>query len=227
MHYLKTLPGLLFALALTAYQPLASAAASTAYSFENITHNNDGAEADGEANLTLEVIDLGGSQVRFKFGNNSTSSVADVYFDDGTLFGIASITSSAGVSFSQGASPPNLPGGNSISPAFVTTAGFLADSDAPVSHNGVSLGEWLAIDFNLLSGQTYASVINALALPHHGGAGDLRIGVHVQGFASGGGSESFINIAAPVPEPRTYAMLLAGLCVMGAITRRRRPTDSL
>jgi len=226
MHYLKPLPGLLFALALTTYQPLA-AAASTFYSFENITHSNAGAEADGEANLRLEVIDLGSSQVRFKFGNNATSSLTDVYFDDGSLLGIASITSSAGVSFSQGASPPNLPGGNSVSPAFVTTAGFLADSDAPVAHNGVNLGEWLAINFNLISGQTYASVINALALPHNGGAGDLRIGLHVQGFASGGGSESFINIATPVPEPRTYAMLLAGFCVMGAIIRRRKPTDSL
>lgn len=137
MNYLKPLLALLFALALTAYQPLASAAVSTAYSFENITHSNTGAEADGEASLTLGVIDLGGSQVRFKFGNNSTSSMTDVYFDDGSLLGIAFICYSSGVSFSQGASPPNLPVGDSVSPAFVTTAGFLADSDEPVSHNGV------------------------------------------------------------------------------------------
>jgi len=38
---------------------------------------------------------------------------------------------------------------------------------------------------------------------------------------------SFINIAASVPELRTYAMLLAGFCVMGAIACRRKPAGSL
>ena len=28
--------------------------------------------------------------------------------------------------------------------------------------------------------------------------------------------------AAPVPEPETYAMLLAGLAIIGAVARRRR-----
>lgn len=167
------------------------------------------------------MIDLGGSQVRFTFTNTSTSSLADVYFDDGTLLGIASISSSSGVSFSQGATPLNLPGGNTVSPAFVTTAGFLADSNAPVSPNGVTQGEWVSIDFNLTAGQTYSNVISALALPNNGGDGDLRIGVHVQGFAAGG-TESFINISSPIPEPEIYAMLMAGLGLMGFMARRNK-----
>ncbi|ASD48283.1 PEP-CTERM sorting domain-containing protein [Nitrosospira lacus] len=225
MSYLRPLPGLLFALAISVYQPLGYAAVSTSYSFANITHNNAGAEADGEANLKVEVIDLGSHQVRFNFTNTSTSSLTDVYFDDGTLLGIASITSSSGVNFSQGASPPNLPGGNLVSPAFVTTAGFLADSNAPVSGNGVSQGEWLAIDFDLTGAQTYSSVINALALPNNGGTGDLRIGLHLQRFASGGGNESFINLSSPIPEPETYAMFMAGLSLMGFLARRRKPLE--
>ena len=32
------------------------------------------------------------------------------------------------------------------------------------------------------------------------------------------------TVVAPVPEPETYAMLLAGLALIGAIGRRRRPT---
>ncbi len=40
-------------------------------------------------------------------------------------------------------------------------------------------------------------------------------------------THGFINTTTSVPEPGTYAMLLAGFCVMGAISRRHRPSDSL
>jgi len=40
--------------------------------------------------------------------------------------------------------------------------------------------------------------------------------------ASGAGS-----VAAPVPEPESYAMLLAGLGLMGTIARRRRKTETV
>lgn len=94
MSKVKIISGLLFTLAISAYQPLANAA-STTLDFYDITHTNAGAEADGEANLKVDVIDLGFNQVRFMFTNNSSSSLADVYFDDGTLLGISSITYSS------------------------------------------------------------------------------------------------------------------------------------
>ena len=198
------------------------AAAAATYSFYNITHNNVGAEADGEANLKVEVSDLGSQMVRFQFTNTSSSSLTGAYFDDGTLLGISSISDSGnGVDFSQGASPPNRPGGNNVNPDFNVTAGFLADSNPPVAPNGVGMGEWLAIDFNLQGGKTYNDVLSALTLPNNGGAGDLRIGVHVQGF-SGGGSESFINNISPVPEADTWAMMVAGLGLVGFMAVRPR-----
>lgn len=213
---LFNLGAMLFGVLAMAYQPLA--AASTTYGFYGITLNDTsgGAVADGEANLSVEVIDLNSSQVQFRFTNNSSSSLTDVYFDDGSLLGIASITSGAGVAFSQGGSPPNLPGGNTVSPAFQTTAGFLADSDPAVSPNGVTQDEWLAITFNLISGKTYTDTIAAL-----NGASDLRIGVHVQSYP-GGYSESFINNPVPVPEASTYAMMLAGLGLVGFMGAARR-----
>ncbi|MCX9158305.1 FxDxF family PEP-CTERM protein [Niveibacterium sp. 24ML] len=52
--------------------------------------------------------------------------------------------------------------------------------------------------------------------------GDYKLGFF--GFGGGVTAVSFAAnaIAAPVPEPETYAMLLAGLGMIGAIARRRR-----
>jgi hypothetical protein len=143
----------------------------------------------------------------------SASSVTDVYFDDGSLLGISSITNGPGVSFTQDASPPNLPGGNNISPPFQVTAGFLADSDPAVQPNGVNPGEWLKISFSLQSGGTFSDVINELS------DGRLRIGIHVQGFSSGG-SESFVNV--PVPIPAAVWLFGSGLLGLAGVARRKR-----
>jgi hypothetical protein len=145
----------------------------------------------------------------------AASSITGIYFDDGTLLGIASIQSGSGVSFSQGASPGNLPGANNASPAFVTTAGFSADSNPPTQPNGVNPGESLGITFNLQGVQTFDDVLMDL------GDGSLRIGVHVQGFA-GGGSESFVNAPAPVPEPGTFVLMATGLVSLLGLHRWRQ-----
>lgn len=202
---------------------------STTYSFVGVGDPSANATnlATGISSLQVEVIDLGialsgYSQVAFKFTNASTSSLTDVYFDDGTLLGIASIADSGNtVSFSEEAKPANLPGGNNLALDFNTTKGFSADSNPPVSPNGVTSGEWLTIIFDLQSGKNYQSVISALSLPNSGAAGDLRIGLHVQSFANGG-SASFVNVATPVPEAKTYAMMLAGLGLLGFTVMRRR-----
>lgn len=217
----RKMAAVLLGVSAMAFQPMA-AATSTTYGFYGITENDPlgGAVADGEANLTVEVVDLG-TQVQFKFFNNSTSSLTDVYFDDGTLLGMASIDSGTGVSFSQIASPGNLPGANLASPPFVTTADFSADSNPAVSLNGVTSGEWVAITFDLINGKSYVDTLAALSTPNADGSYDLRIGLHVQGY-DGGYSESFINNPVPVPEAETYAMMLAGLGLVGWAARRRR-----
>jgi len=170
--------------------------------------------AIGESQLFVDVTDAGSNQVLFTFTNNGSdlSSIADVYFDDGTLLGIASIdNSSSGVSFSEGASPGNLPGGNLV--GFTATAGFLADSDAPVQPNGVNPGEYLGITFDLLQGVSYMDTINALQ-----SGTDLRIGIHVQGFADGG-SESFVNY---VPVPAAVWLFGSGLIGLVGLARRKK-----
>jgi len=181
--------------AITAALAARSSAHATAeqwYSF-NISCSNDNAAnvATGAAQLFVRVTEgPGANQATFRFINTgpNASSIADVYFDDGSLLGLASITDSgAGVDFSQFASPPNLPAGHDCTPDFDVTAGFLADSNPPVEPNGVNHPtEWLDITFNLQGGQAFDDVVAELS------TGALRIGIHVQGFANGG-SESFIN----------------------------------
>lgn len=48
-------------------------------------------------------------------------------------------------------------------------------------------------------------------------SGDKSGTIYAQAYVNG-----YSNIAAAVPEPETYAMLLAGLGVIGAVARRRR-----
>jgi hypothetical protein len=179
--------------------------------FDCIT--NDVAEqcAIGEAQLTVDVTDPGGGQVLFTFSNSGPdpASITDVYFDDGSLLGIASIINTpVAVVFSAGASPSNLPAGSSISPPFVST--FSADSDSPVVARGVNPGESLGILFDLQGGQTFADVLAELA------DGTLRIGIHVQSIGEGAGSESFVA----VPEPS--ALGLSGLGLLGLWRFSRR-----
>ncbi|MBT9611845.1 MAG: hypothetical protein IV108_01095 [Burkholderiales bacterium] len=212
---------LLIALALGACVAAPASAATASYSFNCLTQTNAANCGIGQAQLFMDVSDtLVASQVLFEFHNTgpAASSLTDVYFDDGSLLGIAQVFNGPGVSFSPPAKPGDLPGGNKASPAFQTTAGFSADSDAPVSPNGVNPGEKVGILFNLISGQSFADVVNALGIA--GGANGLRVGVHVQSFGNGG-SESFINAVSPVPEAKQWLMMLLGISVIATRAMRR------
>ena len=53
----------------------------------------------------------------------------------------------------------------------------------------------------------------------------LDVGVYsfaIGGMAGSAGSYSLVASTTPVPEPETYAMLLAGLGIIGFVARRRR-----
>lgn len=200
--------------------------------FTSITNNIAVDAAIGEAQLTVEVTDEG-SKVLFTFINAGplASSITDVYFDDGSLLELASIDNSdPGVSFSQPATPGELPSANTASPPFETTMDFSADSDSPMlQQNGVNPGESLGIRFNLVGGQTFADVLADLA------DGTLRVGIHVQGYDrvegfEEEGSESFVTVnGVPngpvngVPEPATIFLLGMGLLGVGgvALTNKR------
>jgi hypothetical protein len=199
------------------------------YSFQCITTSTASCTSGAlGAQLVMEVwtVDTSTSQVDFIFRNTGpiASSIADIYFDDGTLLGIAAVInpSTGIVNFSQGASPGNLPSGATIN--FNTTSGFSADSNPPVQPNGINPGEFLTIRFNLIAGQTGQSVIDALTLaltnPTTDITGGLRVGLHVQGIGPTGGSDSFVT--TQIPEPTSLSLLGVGLLASTALLRRRK-----
>lgn len=197
------------------------------YSFIHILEEGDGPTeiADGQIGVDQLFVDVDTAdttQVLFTFRNigPQASSICDIYFDDGVLASFASLDNSdPGVAFSQFASPSNLPGGNNASPPFVANYSF--DSNSPVQPNGINPNESLGITFNIQSGKTLQDIIDNLD------DGTLRIGLHVQGYASEG-SEAFVNNGrngngngnGVIPAPGAILLASIGISTLGLLRRR-------
>jgi hypothetical protein len=184
-------------------------ASATTISF-NVFENADNAPIGGLV-VNATVIDNGAS-ADFVFTNTSSinSSITDIYFEKGAdqVLGAGSIfLESSGVNFSNGASPPNPPGsiggwdGNHYS----------ADSDSPVSTNGINPTESLTIRFGYDAGKNFADLLQALTTP------SFRIAMHIQGVGNG---SSVWAVSKPVPAPGAAGLLASA----GLIAARRRRT---
>ena len=210
---------------------MAGSANATQFSFYNITNNG---YSDLAGQLSVDVIANTDGTVSFKFFNNVgiASSITAIYFDDGPLFGISSISDSGdGVDYlADPSGSGTLPGWKNATPPFLTTRGFWADPSPPTQPNGVNASdEWVMITFALTTGQTYGDVIAALDRGCPAGVDDpecadgLRIGLHVQAIGATGGSDSYINNGRVVPDGGMTLMLLGGALVgLGALRRKFR-----
>jgi hypothetical protein len=216
---------------------LAGATPAQAFQFgtNNITGNSATNALAGSQQLNIRVTDatggenLNSNQVLFRFSNvgAATSSITQIYFDNGVSLGSINqvANSGAGVSFSKATGNLNLPGGNSLASKFV--ANFAVKANTPVSQMGVNnsttaQGEWVSVLFNLGPNKTLQSVMSEMS------NGSLRVGMHVQAFGDGG-SEAFVNqllvkppIKKKVAEPGTIAAL--SVVAVGAAMKRRRKT---
>lgn len=164
-----------------------------------------------EANSTYSTS-LTSDQILITFTNavGTDSSISEIYIDDGTIVGQSAVLNSLG-GFTQftggGASPVNLPGGNTLVPAFVATSIFSADAQGNPSRGVDTSTDILGIAYTLFPGLDLADVQAALY------DGSLRIGVHVRSIGAGGQSDAFVN-----PEPATFAIMSLG----GFVMLRRR-----
>ena len=199
------------------------------YGFQSIGANLV-ADADiGEAQLGFNVADMGFDvvegfdQILFTFTNEGpeASSICDIYFDDDVPllnFVEFQYDLTQEVSFTVGGSPPNLPGGNNIN--FSSNDSY--HSDTPTQPMGINPSESLGILFNISSGYDYNHIIASLNSLENL---SMRVGIHVQGFDSGG-SEGFVNTpgtpGSHVPEPATMLLLGFGLIGLAGIGRRNR-----
>ena len=184
------------------------------YQFDIFTNNSPYADDPGW-DLYVDVWD-GTGVVNFTFYNNSSlqSSVARVYFDDGSLLGIDEIINSSGyTAFDTGLPPGNLPGGGILVPPFVADREFTIGAESPPPWEGVNDGdpinEWVTVRFYLINGGNLNGIVNEL------NTGTLRVGLHIIDLPDG-----YSESAILIPEPAT--ILLFGLGAL-ALLRKRRP----
>jgi len=217
------------------------------YDFIRITSNST---EDVASQFTVEVSNYGTAadgtnQVLFTFTNSGAiaplAALEEVYFDDGTLLGIAGLLDRDDsldggttyghslVDFTQDSmssvSPPDLPGGGDW---FNATAGFLAEADNSTGKDApdyrVNEDEYLGILFDLKTEDgtpvsdggiplTFEDVIEDLD------TGALNIGIHVQSLPLGTEeSDSFVTY---VPLPPAMLLGSLGLGVAGYFLKRK------
>lgn len=189
------------------------------FAFSAITSNdsNGHAQATGESQLHMDVSSLGTGQASLVFSNTGpeASVISSIYFDfvPELNLSLVAINDGDGVDFQTcRVRPRNLPAGQGLDHVFISDLGVAAGNPKPCK--GINPYESLEL---IMSYDASYNLFGAL------GNEDLRVGLHVQGFA-GGYSESFISIHTgeeTVPEPGTLSILLVGGFVLRWLRRIR------
>lgn len=171
-------------------------------------------EVNVSSQLSMQVTQTG-NNVDFKISNANgglVMFVGHIYFDflNTNLFTSLTQTGQLGqVSFTgHASSSQNFPEGNNIS--FSTNAD--ADRNGGAG-NGINVGEYVILSAVLSSNTDIMSLLST---------GGLRVGLHIQGYASGGSDSYVSSVTTPstVPVPAAAWLFMSGLGLFG-IARKR------
>jgi hypothetical protein len=183
------------------------------FPLEIFTNNSPYANDPGW-DLYVDVWD-GTGVANFTFYNGSSlqSSMARIFFDDGSLLGVDEVINSDDYTFFKKVPAPQpLPGWDILVPPFEADREYSIGTPNPPPWKGVNDGdianEWVTIRFNLINGGTLDDVINELY------SDVLRIGVYIIDLPEG------YTESAVTPEPATVALL--GLGTLFVLRRKRR-----
>ena len=231
---------------------LASGAAQAiVYDFK-MSGGGNSSLAWASSHLFVEVTEdltTSANDVLFKFTNEipqlnaaQPPSVSILYFDTGTytsLFGGMSVLETSGIVNLVPKSPPTshpyLPA--NFTPDYKYGLSSTYPLDNPIY--GINLGEYAVLSSTLSSGMTFANVIDAMNVGINANAATaasgLRIGVFTY-FLGTQGNEALgtqhgdaahvTNSVVAVPEAETWAMMLAGLGLVGVMIRRRQQAEA-
>ena len=209
----RSLHSLAFALVWAPLWIGSPAAAVEFEAFSCITNNDAGDCAIGTTQLSATVVQSGGDAVLMISMTGPQAGVVEQIFIESsfvTAISFQASTATGVVAFGTGQVGGNLPGGAMV--GFDEVFNIAADNPAP--SNGI--GRHPQDD---VSPQTAAFLLSLTGGDFSDLLTDLRIGVHVIGYSSGG-SESFIS--TPIPEPGTFALLATGLLGLATAGRRNR-----
>jgi hypothetical protein len=200
-----------FALALAPLSIGSPAGAVGFGTFSCITNNDSGDCLIGATQLSATLVASGSDAVlTLTMAGSDAGVVKELFIESSIVSGISFQGSVASglVAFGTGSSGGNLTGGNTVS----FNEAFNIDAANPAPRHGIGRHAQ-----DNVSPQAGAFLLSLTGGSFGELLAELRIGVHVISYASGG-SESFV--AASIPEPTTSLLLTLGLAGLGV--RRRR-----
>lgn len=201
-------------------------AAAIAVSFAGVAGS---ASAAQDYSFDFGTLLSGSYQPSGTFASMSVTSADDLTFtfslttyDLNSLFTSGAFVSAALFNTATGADPLSLSflsgdvSGVSLTtnPAQVGSIGFDFGALFPTNGNNGGVSRLTAneqVSWSVTFGSAQTSLF-----------ADPPAALHVQGLTDNQGGSAWYTPTTPVPEPETYAMLLAGLGLVGAIARRRR-----
>jgi len=203
-------------LAISLLTAFSTASHASTLNFNCITANDiSGASCEiARDQMTVVITDATdgtGDKALFTFNNigaDLEAFISEIYFIDDTLLGIASINNQAGVQFTSGANPANLPG-------YSASASFSVENK-PGASNGIQAGESLGITFDLLDGVTFSDTKNAL------NTGALIIGIHAQGLGAGLDDSFGESLITTIPIPAAAWLFGSGLIGLMGFAKRKK-----